>query len=64
MKYSILYLKKEKVLNIFHVEKIPHTIKMGIILHEDRSPRQYDKSDKPRDQTATQIGASGKVSMG
>jgi len=50
------------VLNILRVEKIPHTIKMGIILHEDRSPRQYDKSDKPRDQTATQIGASGKVS--
>ena len=56
MTYAILYLE------IVRVEKIPHTIKMGTILHEDRSPRQYDKSDKPRDQTATQIGSSGKVS--
>ena len=50
------------MLNILSVEKIPHTIKMGIILHEDKSPRQYDKSDKPRNQTTIQIGASGKVS--
>jgi hypothetical protein len=46
------------------VEKILNTRERGAILIDDESPRQYDKSDKPRDQTTTQIGASGKVSMG
>jgi len=56
------FVTKKRSVEHYRVEKIPHIIKMGIILHEDRSPRQYDKSDKPRDQTTTQIGVSGKVS--
>ena len=56
--------KKKEVVYIIRVEKITDTIKRGAILHEEESLRQYDKSDKPRDQTTTQIGASGKVSMG